>query len=369
MIRREHVPSIIDQYPVCVRFDPLLYMRLYGDCEVLSSPEEFREHLDDPSYFCGPTLVMCDNLGEAGSIYPLQTLDVVLSTRSDEVIEGKLLTYYRQFSCDPRLLQQSRIASSICHDAKRELPDVLVLAIIDGLSYSDQLFEDSSPCIVDGLTTTSYGMRRIVKSTGRPLAVELHMLGYTQRLGFSYWSPENERLTGELFEGFSDEQFRRLKDSRDVFSALDSLSHRTFVQIVREGLDGYAHRHRDRPLSREAVVVDLRNYLSELVATMRNTGLTANIYLTSDHGILWADDLTNAVCLAGNQIGTVRYYDLRHDDIPQEAYRVGVLVENHSFLALPKTHCRRKLSALEWGTHGGISFDECVTPFIVRRIR
>lgn len=60
----------------------------------------------------------------------------------------------------------------------------------------------------------------------------------------------------------------------------------TYVQIIRSGLDGVCHRHRERP-NVSALLENLKRDITVLLEVLQETGHSFRLFITADHGILW----------------------------------------------------------------------------------
>lgn len=264
------------------------------------------------------------------------------------------------------VLRQSQIPEAICKEASG---DCVVLVMIDGLGYNDwkrfackgespKEFQISvDPCFVDGVSVTDQGMKRIV---GEPtIAIRLAELGYERSFGFSYWEREDNDLTCKLFAGIT-EGVKKVKSFGEVLERLPDLPlEGAFVQIVRQGLDQASHKHRDKP-NIASLVQQIFNELTELQRIFDEKHLTATIFLTADHGILWANE--HDLKLYEPSSGNVppRYYEgLKSGEM---IWRVQFQGSDFSLLAYP--FVRRNLRSDEWGVHGGLSFEESFVPFV-----
>lgn len=216
------------------------------------------------------------------------------------------------------------------------------------------------PCLAAVPTITEIGFRTIVGDP--PLALCLFDRGYADRLGFTYWEREDNRLTDALFRTVQTEKVRYFSE---ILERLRQRSlKKTYVQILRSGLDGLAHGYRGRPPI-EAVVEDVWDDFTALAEMLVDKGVFARLYLVSDHGILWQHEAQFAV--VGNESGKVhpRYY------APDERGRHGMTVtfNGHEYHVLDYLQVRRELYSDEQGTHGGISFQESIVPFVTLEVK
>jgi hypothetical protein len=257
------------------------------------------------------------------------------------------------------MLCQSQVADRIVREADAE---AIILMLVDGLSYGDvkrcapHWLSNTIPVLVDGVSITEQGMMRIV---GTPtLAQRLFDAGYRQLLGFTYWERAEEPLTDRLFTGFGD-RVCKVKSFDEALAALqgEDLAN-AFVQIVRTGLDAAAHRQREKPTI-DAIATDVLNDFERLAALCERKGVSARVYLTSDHGILWAHEHALQVYEYGDA-DHPRYYEYGK----RSQHVLEVDFEGKAFAMLEYPYLRRELRANEWGVHGGLSFEESIVPLV-----
>lgn len=272
---------------------------------------------------------------------------------------------------ESKFVRQSEVAQVITNRVGYALPELVVLLVLDGLSFYDVggwTFPASwrvkcEPCLVDGLSVTTSGMRRLI---GLPcLTHRLFGLGYKQRLGFSYWERSQNRLTDELFAEFPPTQLFRVTTFEEVLhklqaSALNSGESgcRTFIQIVRTGLDGVCHNHREKPAI-DTMLDGLKQNIEQIVEALRPSRKTMRIFATADHGILWFTDQQTVHLSPGTR--SPRYVKGEHPSV-----KTVCIVENGDIYSVltgdDKIARNRKVT--EWGFHGGISAQESLVPFL-----
>jgi hypothetical protein len=246
--------------------------------------------------------------------------------------------------------------------------------LVDGLGYGDvrrwllvhpDVQTELVPCLVDGPTLTQIAFPRIIG--GIPPAMRLFDRGYRRRLGFTYWSRERNPLTDVLFRTISD--VNAVGNFTTVLEALRpelELQRKVYVQIVRTGLDGYAHHQKRKPPVAAIVGTILAEFLA-LAGLFRQAGRTARIHLTADHGILWRHEFEPQVVGRAPAAANPRscgWRDLYQQD--ESGWRFVVAGREVYCLGYPKL--RRALRIDEQGVHGGISFQESVVPFLTVRI-
>jgi len=271
------------------------------------------------------------------------------------------------------MLCQSQVAGRIMAEASNT--DIIVLFLVDGLSYQDVrnwsfTVGNSSlvePCMVDTPTLTEFAFTNLIGNP--PLAMQLFNVGYSRRIGFTYWLRENNELTDKMFLSIGD--VRKTGEFSQILATLQSYLEnvdygRTYVQIVRTGLDGFAHEQkRKTPVS--ALVDEIKVEFDALARLLDNSckqpSMRFSLYLTSDHGILWRDQFDPQVI--GNVPGKTNprgcsWRELYHQRDKGRRFYVG----DKDFYCLGFPKLRRPLHIDEQGVHGGISFQESIVPFI-----
>ena len=261
------------------------------------------------------------------------------------------------------LLKQSCVATEITDRIGLELPQIVVFLVFDGLSFYDVVDWKLpgavlEPCLVDGLSVTDRAMQRLI---GTPvLTHQLFSHGYTLRLGFSYWKRTTNTLTNTLFAEFPQTQLHRVTTFGEVLETIKAAkwTTRTYVQVIRTGLDGVCHSHRERP-NITSLLAGLKKDVLLLIEVLQETEESFRLFVTSDHGILWYDD-QNILPLAQERSKT-RY-----------AEGVGAAGDNmltlntdagtYTVLTGDKVIAKDRKST-EWGFHGGISAQESLVPF------
>jgi hypothetical protein len=219
------------------------------------------------------------------------------------------------------------------------------------------------PCLVDAPTLTEIAFPRIIGDT--PLAVRLFDRGYQRRIGFTYWLREKNPLTDVLFRTITD--VNAVDDFSAILAALRRKVHtlsgqRSYLQIVRTGLDGYAHHQKRKPPV-TAIVDEIMDEMLSLADLFREAGCTAIIHLTADHGILWRDDFEPQIigrASAGASPRHSEWQELYRQDEPGRRFAIA----GREVYCLGYPRLRRGMRIDEQGVHGGISFQESITPLV-----
>lgn len=356
----EQLQSLLQQTPVMVKVHRLSLAFLPEEVQVFETAEALIAALDSPEAQAeAPTIALQIDERFTYRLPSVRCDHDPFTTELNRFLLPKLSWVQKWMIC------QSQLPEIIC---QRAMGDCIMLILVDGLSYADwKRFVGEGktstepftvePCFVDGVSITEHGMRRIV---GEPtIALRLAQKGYERSFGFSYWERADNELTDRLFFGVT-EGLRQVKSFDEVLAALPQLPLQdAFVQIVRQGLDQFGHRHRDRP-DIAATVQRIADELKALGHFLSDSGVTATIFLTADHGILWANE--HQLQLYGTGGGNVppRYYEgLQRGEV---IWRVQF--DNADFSVLAYPFIRRQLRADEWGVHGGLSFEESFVPFI-----
>jgi len=369
MVSLKALLALLDSTPVVANMHPVSRCYLPPDIAVYETASELAWLLDCPT----ATLPERALFLEADSIYAIRFPHVRVDHdpfTSD--LNGVLFERFDEIAAS--MLTQTNLARVIAEQPGT--PDIIALMLIDGLSYEDvrrwlDVHPDNSmelePCLVDGPTLTETAFRGIVGDT--PLAVRLFDRGYQQRLGFTYWTRESNSLTDLLFRTIPDVNV--VGDFSTILAALRTEMHatsgqKTYVQIVRTGLDGYAHHQKRKPPV-EAIVNAIMEEMLALADLFREFGRTIRIHLTADHGILWRDEFSPQIighAPAGASPRVCSWGDLYQQDEPGRRFTVG----SQEFYCLGYPQLRRPLRIDEQGVHGGVSFQESIVPFLTMRI-
>ncbi len=368
MVSLDALLDLLGDTPVIAEIHPVSRCYLPADVAVYETADDLAWSLDMP----GATLLERALILQAEPVYAARfprvrvdhnpftpSLNAVLFERFDEIAA--------------LMLTQSQLSKQITDQSSR--PDVIALMLIDGLSYGDvRRWLDAhpnaqmklDPCLVDGPTLTGIAFPRVIGTT--PPAVCLFDRGYRRRLGFTYWSRENNPLTDVLFRTISD--VSAVGDFSTILEALrrelrTSYEQKIYLQIVRTGLDGYAHHQKRKPPV-AAIVDTIMDEVLSLADLLREAGRTARIHLTADHGILWRDEFEPQIvgrAPAGANPRSCEWRDLYHQDEPGRRFAVA----NREIYCLGYPKLRRVLRIDEQGVHGGISFQESLVPFVTMK--
>jgi len=350
--------DLLRQMPVMAHVHPLSLAFLPDEVRVFENAWQMAAELDMPTP--QPTKPML-----APQIEPTlqHRLPVVHCAHDPLTTELNRVLLKRYDFIKANMLCQSQVADEIVRRADTE---AVALMLVDGLSYADVKqhatgwLADTIPVFVDGVSVTEQSMVRIVGKP--PLAQRLFDVGFRRALGFTYWERSEEPLTDRLFTGFGD-RVHKVKSFDEVVTALeDEELEGAFVQIVRAGLDGAAHRQRETP-NVATIVADVLTDFERLAAVFESKGVSVWLHLVSDHGILWAHEHDLQVYeFSGAE------YPRHYEHAKRGEHMLNVEFEGKEFALLEYPYLRRDLRANEWGVHGGLSFEESVVPWLSRRI-
>lgn len=358
-------PAIADIHPASLCFLP-------PDVAVVTSAEEVAGLIDKPEPSLPKRCLITSAKDPYLARFPHVRCDHdPLTTALNDVIFDRFDDLSRH------LLTQSQLSDRIVSNSFN--CDVVVLFLVDGLSYKDVKEWKSLgrsnwrliPCLVDVPTITRIAFPNLIGSP--TLAERLFDRGFHCRLGFSYWHREDNQLTDQLFHTIVD--LNKVRHFDHVLTLLregveNANGKRCFVQVMRTGLDGYAHsQKRSPPITAVSAKIESEfTRLVDLVSDLcSNVGNSARIYLTADHGILWLKEFEPDIVGSAPSKASPRYSDWRSLHYQSETGRRFV-IGGEEYYCLGFPYLRRSPRIDEQGVHGGISFQESIVPFIEVRI-
>lgn len=261
------------------------------------------------------------------------------------------------------LLRQSEIKEYILERVAGE--DFVAVVIIDGISYEAvrSLDYDMQPVIVDGITTTAPGFKRIIYG-GDSISIFAGLTGkgFYKSYGFTYWHRGQEDLSTELHSGLGNNVYR-IRDFDKAVSTLDEdrpFDDKVYVQITRMGMDQDSHNRKEEP-NRAAVRDDIVSDLDRLAELASDITDNFRIFVTADHGILWRDELPDEPPVVHDEWADhARFLDGSRDTDHGLIQRLN----GDTATGLGYPYLTRELKNTEWGVHGGFSYQESITPLI-----
>lgn len=279
------------------------------------------------------------------------------------------LDYARQF-----LLTTHKVASYIENDVAQHPTDVVILFLVDGLSYGDTLTWEANiqPCFVDGPSVTyrfdelnksmlieAVGFASIINSPS--VYKRLYKFGFHHARGYTYWTADNA-IAEYMFCGIPSE---RVVNFESILRLVKEEGNQCplYIQIVREGLDGLAHGKRElrRPEIDAAIDVILRD-VERLLDVFGQKSLRTRVYLTADHGILWKNEHTF------QNIPNIKDSHSRFtsNKPPDHAAHLTVKLENvNTYYLFKYPYTGHPIPANDSGVHGGLSYQESIVPFAI----
>ncbi|WP_338740220.1 hypothetical protein [Haloplanus salilacus] len=328
---------------------------------IYRSVDTFHRDLYDPDYQFEQDVVIDDDSRYHEYPYINCTTDPITPALND-VVDWANEEHHDRIRQD--LLQQSKLKNHILDAITGE--DFVALIIIDGLSYdalrtvSNEILQ---PVIVDGITTTEPGFRRIIYG-GDPASIYASLTGegFYTGYGFTYWERGQEDLSTDLHSAMG-QNIHRIRDFDEVISTLEAdapFTEKTYVQVTRMGLDQDSHNRKENPnrnVVRDEILSDVKS-LAETASTMSDN---FRIFMTADHGILWRDQLPEDPPIVHDEwTNHARFLTGQHN------LEHGMVVKDSTdpTTGLAYPYLTRELKNTEWGVHGGFSYQESIVPLI-----
>lgn len=268
------------------------------------------------------------------------------------------------------LLKHKEVGKRIVSDMQRRGYETVILLLVDGLCYDDTRHWPHSviPCLITGpsITYAQTDQEAIVPDVGFPaivghlsIARQLARVGLPHSRGYSYWEREQNDVSDFLFSGMPLQRVTGLSQALSLLRPINLQG--LYIQIVREGTDGLAHRRREVKASEvEATIKAILEDFQQLVGLVAENGRRAAVYLVSDHGILWKYQHT-FVRLPDENSVHARYTWQRPFDstcaTPMPTGSGACYSYHYPFIG-------RQIPANDSGTHGGLSYWESIVPFV-----
>ena len=345
--------KLLNVAPVVVeRMHPVSLAYLRNAITVYPSLEQLALSFDNPLPIRSDRVLSFDINPQYMSRYPVVTIEHDPFTPE---LNHVLFEHYDLIA--QSMLTQSQIAVRILAACLKK--ETAVLLLLDGLSYADcRDWPGTEPCLATAPTITRCGFPTVIGN--HPIAAQLFSVGFTQRIGFTYWYRDNNPLTDRLFSTISD--VRRLDPSRsDAFTQIIDwmVGHdlaNTYIQIVYSALDEYADGHRTA-VPRHAVCQQIRHDLESILDVLQHKGTNAVLFAVADHGVLWKEDSHHIELV---DFTGARYAEGRNGPGRGRCFQV----EGEFYWVLDYPQMGRNWKSTEQGIHGGISFEESIVPFI-----
>ncbi len=365
----EELDQALDRVPILAHVHPLVPLCLSRPTHIVRDADELLRGLDDPTpQACRRLLILSDDSRLRVRFPSMSSVGPPSAEQINAAFSGNL-GYARH-----NLLTTHQVSAHIDRQVRERDPDTVVLILVDGLGYGDVLGWPCSvrPCFVDGPSITfTYADRaqgELAVDVGFPAIVgrpsvfsRLYSQGYHSARGYTYWDRDN-LVSDYLFSGVPAERVTSSEDTLDRIAQLDDLRG-SYIQIMREGLDGLAHGKREvRPLEVEALVAGLLADVMCLSQLLARKGSRAMIFLTADHGILWRTE---------HQFRMLPESGTRHPRYasapPQSTYERSLMTlvagDGWRYWLLHYPCLGTPIRANDSGTHGGLSYQESIVPF------
>lgn len=364
----DELEAMLSRTPVIAKVHPLVPTALSETVRIVSDANAFQIELDEhapaPEL---PTLLLSSNAALDARFPRVTSLGLPPIERINAQMHQHL-SYLRSHLVTTRTIADQIEADVVANDWR-----IVVLLLIDGLSFEDVLDWDlvAQPCFVDGPSVTfrlgddpkhanpDVGFSAIVGSP--TLFWRLMGRGFRNAYGFTYWEPESNIISDHIFAQIPT---RSVANFEAILSELSNLSFEqpTYLQIMRQGLDGLAHSKRELARSEiSGALSAIRNDIDRLAAVLNHRGNSACIYVVADHGILWkTEHQWVQLSLKGSK---PRFSESRPDQLHDEHYSrfecgsVPFYVLHHPYLGA-------KIPSNDSGVHGGLSYQESIVPLL-----
>lgn len=350
-----------EDHPTITQLPPLAEFYL-DDLAIYRSFDEFHRDFYDPDYQFDRDVLIDDDIRHPDFPRVNCTADSVTPALNNTVEWTNPEHHDRM---QQELLCQSDIKDYIRRTVLTE--DLVVLVIVDGLSYDavQDLDWEMQPVVVDGLTTTEPGFRRIIYG-GDSVSICAALLNekeFYNPFGFTYWERGQEDLSTDLHSAMGN-SVERISDFEETLTTLRSeapFEEKTYVQITRMGFDQHCHNRKEEP-NRDAIREELIADAQQLEQTVRDITDDYRIFITSDHGILWRDQLPDDPNIVCDDYENHARFLSGDRDLPQGLTKQTAAGDIATALGYP--YLTREFKNTEWGVHGGFSYHESIVPLI-----
>jgi hypothetical protein len=361
----EQLCQALERAPIMGRFHPLVPLCLSANVEVVVKAKTLAERLDDlASHSVRPAVITNLDPEYQDRFLVWDMPHCPIPEAIDQALPNRL-DYARN-----HLLNHRNVADRIVFDVQQKGYQTIALLLVDGLSYDDTLewSERPEPCFVDGpsITFARKSKKEIMPDVGfpaiignPPLARRLAETGIPHSRGYSYWDREQNDVSALLFQGVPLTRVNGINKALELLVSVDLGG--IYLQLVREGLDGLAHRRREVTTSEvQATVKAVHNDYRRLVNLLADTGLRGAVYLIADHGILWKR--RHSLSLIEHCHSQHPRYTLEH---PSKSGFVSKFeTRNQAFYLFHYPYLGAKIRSNDSGVHGGLSYWESIVPFV-----
>jgi len=363
--------NLLSRTPVMGEIHPLAPLALSAGTKITGDSHGFARELDNQILHEETPHLMLDANRLLSSRFPRVTMMDHPPIDLLNTNMGSHLEYARS-----ALLTNHKIAEYIQADIAKHPSDVVVLFLVDGLGYRDvsNWHGEIQPCFIDGPSVTyrfyEDNKDKIVETVGfasiinRPSVYQrLYDLGYHHARGYTYWEPDSNAIADFMFAGIPYERVSNF-DTIVMFLEREQLLPHTYIQLVRQGLDGLAHgkrelHSREIDMAAQSILADVKR-LQEILQRKR---MRVRIYLTADHGILWRKELQPVQVIQALKDSHARFAERRPEGAISNSW---VRFENSfvPYYLFRFPFLGTQLKNNDNGVHGGLSYQESIVPFI-----
>lgn len=364
----EALDNWLQRTPVIADVHPLVPLCLNQDVDIVTNGEPLLQNLDNQLCIdTQPKLILAGG-GTLKARFP-----TVHSLKHPPVSAINRNMRYHLDYARQHLVTTHKVAGFIEEDVRRNRYQLVVLLLVDGLSYEDVRNWNAKvvPCFVDGPSVTyrfqvdtkddlvqKVGFASIINDPS--IYQRLYRSGYHHARGYTYWRPKNNLVADYMFRGVP---FQQVVNFEGIIQQIQQqvFPPYTYLQIVREGLDGLAHSKRELHRSEingaiQAVAADIEHLLDVL----RQKGFSACVYVTADHGILWKKEHPwQDIKLPESKPRYAQHYSEAAQD-----YAVRFENGGNPYYLLCYPFLGSPIRANDSGIHGGLSYQESIVPLM-----
>jgi hypothetical protein len=358
----------LERTPVVVQVHPLVPLCLNQNVDIVLDADLLLQELDH--HLCTETqakMILSDNAVLKTRFPWARSLDQPPISVINQNMRYHL-DYARQ-----HLLTTHKVAAFIEDDVRLNRYQLVVLLLVDGLSYENvrNWNTNTIPCFVDGPSVTyrfhNGAKDELVRQVGfvsitnyPSIYQRLYRFGYHHARGYTYWEPKDNIIADYMFTGVP---FQRVANFEAIVQQIqrEVFPPYTYLQIVREGLDGLAHGKRELHRSEiDGAIQAIADDIEQLLNSLKRTGFSTCVYVTADHGVLWKNEHP--------------WQHLRlPDSKPRYITHHTELGKNHTvrfenggvpYYLLCYPYLGSPIRASDSGVHGGLSYQESIVPFM-----
>jgi hypothetical protein len=369
----QQLEQILAHTPVIGDVHPLLPLALSGSIRIVKSGDDLLSELDDVHATPHSPILILQQDPRLAMRFPTVSYKKHPSVQAINRNMHHHLDYART-----QLLTTHGVAAALVEDVLEHRYEIVVLMLIDGLSYGDVVGwgDDVTPCFVDGPSVTyrlADDQRTVLPTIGFPSIIgsprlfsRLMNIGYRDALGYTYWAPDSNAISDYLFRQIPT---HRVANFEMILAELRSLTFKqpTYIQIMREGLDGLAHSKREvSPAEIESTVVTIRQDVERLIEVLSRQNQRVCLYLIADHGILWKTE-HNWQFL--EMMGSKPRYSTHRPDKDSDDRVVRFERSGQVYYSFIYPYLGSRIKADDSGVHGGLSYQESIVPFAKFEVR